>query len=62
MPPVLAADDMLAFAPLVDAVLLVVTEGKTQRTDAMRMVELLGELNVIGTVLNRSDERTAAYY
>ena len=62
MPPVLAADDMLAFAPMVDAILLVVAEGKTARTDAMKANELLMDLNVIGTLLNRSDEKTVAYY
>lgn len=62
MPPLLAADDMLAFEPIVDAILLVVAEGTTRRTDTMKAFELLESSNVIGTILNRSDERTAAYY
>ena len=62
MPPLLAADDMLAFEPIVDSILLVVAEGTTRRTDTMKAFELLEDSNVIGTVLNRSDERTAAYY
>ena len=62
MPPVLAADDMLAFSPYVDAILVVVAEGVTPRTDVMRVRELLADMNVIGTLLNRSDEKTAAYY
>jgi capsular exopolysaccharide synthesis family protein len=62
MPPLLAADDMLAFEPIVDAILLVVAEGTTRRTDTRKAFELLEDSNVIGTVLNRSDERTAAYY
>ena len=62
MPPLLAADDMLAFEPIVDSILLVVAEGTTRRTDTMKAFELLENSNVIGTVLNRSDERTAAYY
>ena len=62
MPPLLAADDMLAFEPIVDSILLVVAEGATRRTDTMKAFELLENSNVIGTVLNRSDERTAAYY
>lgn len=61
-PPVLAADDMLAFSPFVDAVLFVASEGVTLRTDAMKAYELLDNVNIIGTVLNRSDEKTAAYY
>jgi Mrp family chromosome partitioning ATPase len=62
MPPLLAADDMLAFEPVIDAILLVVAEGSTRRTDTLKAFELLEHANVIGTVLNRSDERTAAYY
>ena len=62
MPPLLSADDMLAFEPLTDAILLVVAEGMTSRTDTVKACELLENLNVIGTVLNRSDEKTASYY
>lgn len=62
MPPILSADDMLAFAPFTDAVLFVVSERNTRRTDVLKARELLENLNLIGTVLNRSDERTASYY
>jgi len=62
MPPVLAADDMLAFAPTVDAVLFVAAKGNTARTDVMKAYELLENVHIIGTVFNRSDEKTAAYY
>lgn len=62
MPPVLAADDMLAFSPNVDAVLFVVAESVTARTDVLKAYELLDNLTIIGTVLNRSDEKTASYY
>ena len=62
MPPVLAADDMLAFSPNVDAVLIVAAKGNTARTDLMKAHELLEDMQVIGTVLNWSDEKTAAYY
>ena len=62
MPPVLAADDMLAFAPNVDAILFVAAKGNTARTDVMKAYELLEDVNIIGTVFNRSDEKTAAYY
>lgn len=62
MPPILAADDMLSFERCTDAVLFVISERKTKRTDAIKARELMSELNVIGTVLNQSDERTATYY
>ncbi len=62
MPPLLSADDMLAFAPFTDAVLFVVSEGRTKQTDVMKARELLDSVNVIGTVLNQSDVKTASYY
>lgn len=63
MPP-LSSDDALAFAPRVDGVLLVVAEGRTQRDAVVKSKELLGEMNLIGVVLNTSSERDNApsYY
>ena len=56
LPPLLTTDDVLAFAPYIDAALLVVEEGKTLRDDAERAAELLQATNhnLIGTVLNKS--------
>lgn len=62
MPPVLAADDMLAFIPNVDAVLLVASKSNTVRTDVMKAYELLEDVHIVGTVFNRSDENTVSYY
>ena len=62
MPPVFAGDDVLAFAPLVDAVLIVLSQGTTKRAASSPLRELLQNVNVIGTVLNRSSERVAPYY
>jgi protein-tyrosine kinase len=63
MPPVLAADDVLAFGPQVDGLLLVVAEGTTDRNQLTRAREVLAEMNLLGVVLNRSAERNdAAYY
>lgn len=63
MPPVLLSDDVLAFAPQVDGMLLVVAEGTTSR-DALRGAkELLQEMNLLGVVLNRSEaQQDGAYY
>lgn len=63
MPPVLASDDVLAFSPQVDGMLLVVGEGTTNR-DALRGAkQLLQEMNLLGVVLNRSEAQDeAAYY
>lgn len=63
MPPVLAADDVLAFAPQIDGLLLVVAEGTTDRDSLRRAKEVLAEMNLLGVVLNRSAERNdKAYY
>lgn len=56
LPPVLSAADALAFAPYVDAALLVVEEGRTQAEAAQRAVELLECTNVLGTVLNKAGQ------
>jgi capsular exopolysaccharide synthesis family protein len=63
MPPVLAADDVLAFAPQLDGLLLVVGEGATSRDSLTSAKEVLAEMNLLGVVLNRSAERDDnAYY
>jgi exopolysaccharide/PEP-CTERM locus tyrosine autokinase len=54
LPPLLSAADALAFAPHVDAALLVVQEAKTREEDITRAAELLGATKLLGTVLNKS--------
>jgi protein-tyrosine kinase len=61
LPPVLNADDALAFAPLVECGLVVVAEGETRRGDLTRAVELLHKTPLIGTVLNRSSDAPTGY-
>ncbi len=53
VPPLLGSDDALAFAPQVDAVLLVISSRVTQTADMLRSLELLRDKPVVGTVLNR---------
>lgn len=62
LPPVLEADDALAFTRLVEAVLVVVTEGRTQRDHLVRTLELLHDAPVVGTVLNQTREAVDVYY
>jgi Mrp family chromosome partitioning ATPase len=62
LPPVLGGDDAVAFAPQVDAVLLVIGEGHTRVDDVLRTFELLRDKPVIGTVLNQSRTDTTAAY
>ena len=57
LPPVLSSADALAFSPYVDAVLLVVEEGTTQKQDIKHAVELLSGTNILGTVLNKAEIR-----
>lgn len=62
LPPVLLADDALAFSRYVQAGLFVVAEGKTAREDVVRSLALLRDLPILGTVLNYSEESVGAYY
>jgi len=61
LPPVLAGDDVIAFSPLVDALLLVVGQGRCRREDLKEAQELLRESEVLGVVLNGTREKSAAY-
>jgi protein-tyrosine kinase len=61
LPPVLSADDALAFAPLVDCGLVVAAEGRTRRNDLVRTVELLHKTPLVGTVLNRAADAPSGY-
>ena len=59
LPPVLLSADVLAVAPQLDGVVLVVTEERTRREDIQRVFELLRSTPVVGTVLNASAEAEA---
>jgi protein-tyrosine kinase len=61
LPPVLGVDDALAFAPLVECGLVVVSEGSTRREDLLRSMELLRKTPIVGTVLNRAKYVPSAY-
>lgn len=57
MPPTLVCDDVLALAPSVDAILLVVGQGVTDRAALETTISMLSEYNILGIVLNMSDEK-----
>lgn len=61
LPPVLLVDDAIAFAPYVDAFLLVVEEGETVKPALTEARELLKNVNLLGTVLNKGEERNKYY-
>jgi len=56
LPPALLSDHVLTVSPLLDGLVLLVTEGKTLRDDVERVCELLGRDRIVGTVLNRSSD------
>ncbi len=66
LPPLFAGDDVIAFAPNVDAILLVLEDGQTTRSDLKRAYELLDPKRIIGTILNKAtqekDGHESVYY
>ena len=62
MSPVLVSDAVLAFGPHVDALLLIVSEGRTNRTLLKRATQMIENIPRVGTVLNRSTEGNAGGY
>jgi len=60
LPPLLYAD-ALAFAPLVDGIILVVEAGSTPREEITRALEMLKEFPVLGCVLNKLDPIELSY-
>jgi capsular exopolysaccharide synthesis family protein len=62
MPP-LVVDDVLAFAPFIDAMLLVFRAGVTRRADVAAAKEMTTDLPVLGCILNGAEgARNSAYY
>jgi Mrp family chromosome partitioning ATPase len=62
MPP-LIVDDVLAFAPLVDTMLLVFRADVTSRSDAATAREMTADLPIVGCVLNDAHgPNIGAYY
>lgn len=63
-PPVLSGADVLAFAPQVDYIIVVVRAGYTSMNDVKRALALLPRDKILGLVLNRAEspEITRDYY
>ena len=55
MPPVLAADDVLASLDYYDAVLMVAEEGGNTPDEIRKSMQMLSSTNVLGTILNKSE-------
>jgi protein-tyrosine kinase len=62
LPPLLSTDDALVVSAMVDAMLFVVAEGETPRSDLVEAQHVLEEINIIGTVLNKSVEKDPRKY
>lgn len=56
LPPTLVGDDVLLVAPRVDSLLIVLRDGQSQEDELTATTELLSEFNLLGTVLNCSEE------
>jgi protein-tyrosine kinase len=54
LPPLLDSADGIAALPWVEALLLVVEEGRTGAEDVLRAAQLAGPERLLGTVLNKS--------
>jgi Mrp family chromosome partitioning ATPase len=61
-PPVNVTDEALLVGPRVDAFLVVVSEGKTDRAQLAKALSTLGEFTVVGVVINRSSESQTSGY
>lgn len=55
MPPVLAADDVLASMDYYDAALLVIEDGGNSENEIKKSLHMLSGTNLLGTILNKSD-------
>lgn len=62
LPPVLASDDVLRLAPHLDSVLFVVSQAVTHKSAVLRAKSSLENQNLLGIVLNRSNEDSQEYY
>jgi Mrp family chromosome partitioning ATPase len=61
LPPLLSCDDTIAFLPNVDAVLLVIEEGRSTRNEVQKAIDILQDTPLLGTVLNKTQEKVDAY-
>lgn len=62
VPPILGGADALAFAPLVDCILMVVEEGRTSIKDVKKALEMIPTEKFLGYVLNRRKAPIQGYY
>jgi protein-tyrosine kinase len=61
LPPLLSVADALAFAPLVDGIVVVVEAGKTSKEDIGRCLEMLKPFQVLGFIFNKIGTSPSSY-
>lgn len=62
LPPLKTTDDAIAFIPQVDCVLMVVSSGETKPAEVKDCRRQLQSSNLLGVVLNKSEEVAKTYY
>src|SRR5690606_10391154 len=65
MPPILTCDDVLAFLPNVDAVVLVAGGGETKADEIEECEQLIADhTNFLGVILNKAEgaDAVSGYY
>jgi protein-tyrosine kinase len=60
LPPLIYAD-ALAFAPLMDGIILIIEAGHTPREEIIHAMEMLKEFPVLGFVLNKVDTQSSSH-
>ena len=62
VPPIFGAADTMAFAPMVDCIVMVVEEGRTSIKDVKKALEAIPAEKFMGFVLNRRKAPIRGYY
>jgi capsular exopolysaccharide synthesis family protein len=62
LPPILQADDAMIVLPQVDCALIVVSDGANTEAELIQTMRLLDKVNVLGVVVNKSEEVYRSYY
>ena len=57
LPPLLNFADALAFAPLMDGIVLVIEAGHTTREEVAQCLDMVSDFNVLGLVLNKINRK-----
>lgn len=57
LPSLLDGDDVLAFSPHIDSILMVIEDGMTGQEDLLHAMDYLKEVELLGTVLNKSSSK-----